>query len=100
MFDICNNAVIVQCTETKPGGVYSRRVTLNHKDSKTNQDLAFFYARIDALQIGSYERIKAKAELARTEAIADAMVAFGRGARGLLKTLIVHPFRRFTASIG
>lgn len=73
---------------------------MNHEHSKTNEDLAFFNARIDALQIGSYERIKAKAELARTEAIADAMVAFGRGALGLLKTLIVHPFRRFTASIG
>jgi len=72
---------------------------LNHKDSKTNQDLAFLYARIDALQIGSYERIKAKAELARTEAVADAMVAFGRGAHRLLNRLVVHPFRRFTAII-
>lgn len=73
---------------------------MDQKDSKTNQDLAFFNARIDALQIGSYERIKAKAELARTEAVADAIVAFGRGARGLLNTLVVHPFRRFTATIG
>ncbi len=73
---------------------------MDQQDSKTNQDLAFFNARIDALQIGSYERIKAKAELARTEAVADAIVAFGRGAHGLLNMLVVHPFRRFTATIG
>ena len=73
---------------------------MNQKDSKTNQDLDFFNARIDALQIGSYERIKAKAELARMEAIADAIAAIGRGARGLLKTLVFRPLRRFTASLG
>jgi hypothetical protein len=73
---------------------------MNQKDIKTNGDLAFFNARIDELQIGSYERIKAKAELARTEAIADAILAVSRGVRGLLKTLVLRPLRRFTASLG
>ena len=73
---------------------------MNNKDSKTNQDLDFFNARIDALQIGSYERIRAKAQLARTEAVADALVAIARGVRGLLKTLVFRPLRRFTASLG
>lgn len=73
---------------------------MNQYDSKTNQELAVFNARIDELQIGSYERIRAKAQLARTEAIADATVAIGRGLHGLLKRLVIRPLRRFTASIG
>lgn len=73
---------------------------MNQKDSKTNRDLDFFNTRIDELQISSYERIRAKAQLARTEAVADAIVAIGRGVHGLLKTLVVRPLRRFTASLG
>ena len=73
---------------------------MNQKDSKSNQDLAFFNARIDELQISSYERIRAKAQLARTEAVADAIVAIGRGVHALLKTLVFRPLQRFTASLG
>lgn len=73
---------------------------MDHQDSKTNQDLAFFNARIDSLQISNYERIRAKAQLARTEAVADAIVAIGRGVHRLVKTLVFRPLRRFTASLG
>lgn len=73
---------------------------MNQQHSKTNQDLAFFNARIDELRISSYDRVKAKAQLARTEAVADAIVAIGRGLHGLLKALVLRPFRRIAASIG
>ena len=75
-------------------GVCFRRIPMNQQDSKTNRDLAFFNARIDELQFNSYERIRAKAQLARTEAVADAIVAIARGVHRLLKTLVFRPLRR------
>ena len=73
---------------------------MNQYDSKTNQELAVFNARIDELQFNSYERIRAKAQLARTEAVADAIVALARSVHRLLKTLVIRPLRRLTASLG
>jgi hypothetical protein len=60
----------------------------------------FLYARLDQVHMSRSERIMAKAQLARTEAVADALFAMGRGAKRLLRTLVLRPFRRMTASLG
>jgi len=73
---------------------------MNVKYSKANQSLDFFNARLDEVKMSDYERIKAKAQLARAEAVADAIFAIGRGLRGLLKRLVLRPIRRMTASFG
>lgn len=73
---------------------------MNAKISKTNENLDFFSARLDEVQLSEYERLRAKASLARAEAVADAVVELiGLGKR-LLKTLVVRPFRRLMMSAG
>jgi hypothetical protein len=73
---------------------------MNEKISKTNQSLEFFSARLDEVQMSEYERLRAKASLARAEAVAGAVIELiGLGKR-LLKTLVVRPFRRLTTSVG
>jgi hypothetical protein len=45
------------------------------KISKTNADLAYFNGRLDEVRMSDYDRIRAKAHLARAEAMADAVAA-------------------------
>ena len=70
------------------------------RNSKTNQTLEFLNRRLDEVQMSEVERIRAKAQLARTEAIADAIFAIARGAKRLLKNQVLRPLRRVTASFG
>lgn len=73
---------------------------MNVRNSKPNAKMEFIFARLDEVQMSPSERIKAKAQLARTEAVADAIFAIGRGLRTLLKVLVLRPIRRLTASFG
>lgn len=78
---------------------------MNAKISKTNEKeafdrAAFFNARLDEIRMNGYERLKAKAQLARAEAFADAVITMAGGIRRLLRTLVVRPYRRLTASLG
>ena len=73
---------------------------MNHKNSKTNENLDFFYARLDETGMSSYERIRAKAQMARVEAFANAVFAIARGLQVLLKARVIYPLRRMTASFG
>jgi hypothetical protein len=67
---------------------------------KPNDNMDFLYTRLDQVHMSPSERIMAKAQLARTEAVADAIFAMGRSAKRLLRTLVLRPFRRMTASLG
>ena len=70
------------------------------KISKTNENLAFFYARLDEVRLSGHERLAAKARLAQTEAIADAIFELAGSAKRLLKSLTTRPLRRPTTSAG
>ena len=70
------------------------------KISKTNDDLEFLNARLDEVRMSGHERLRAKASLARAEAIADLLVGFSRAIKRLLKILVLRPIRRLTAAIG
>lgn len=70
------------------------------KISKTNENLAYFNGRLDEIRMSGHERLKAKAHLARAEAVADATAALINLVMRLLKTLVVRPIRRLTTSIG
>jgi hypothetical protein len=62
------------------------------KISKTNVDLN---SRLDEIQMSTYDRVRAKAQLARAEAIADGLAA----AFGYAKRLLTPAgYRRATAS--
>lgn len=73
---------------------------MNEKISRTNSDLEFFNARLDEIRMSSHERLRAKASLARAEAIADLIVGCINGATRLLKTRVLCPIRRLAASFG
>ena len=68
--------------------------------SKTNDNLAFFNARLNEIRMSGHERLRAKARLAQTEAIADAVFELIGLGRRLLKSLVARPVRRPTTSAG
>jgi hypothetical protein len=67
------------------------------KISKTNADLAYFNDRLDEVHMSAYDRIRAKAQLARAEAMADALAAVFSYAKRLLTP---GSYRRPSTSAG
>lgn len=72
---------------------------MSNKVSKTNSDLNFLNTRLDEVRMSNYERVRAKASLARAEAFADAAGAIISLVKRLLKTLVVRPYRHLITSI-
>jgi len=70
------------------------------KISKSNASTAVIHARLDAMRISGYERLQAKAHLARAEAIAEALAQIGGSIARVARTLVIRPLRRLTASFG
>jgi hypothetical protein len=52
---------------------------MTRKISKTNDDLAYFYSRLDEVHMSATERLRAKAQMARAEAVADLVAAAWHG---------------------
>ena len=73
---------------------------MNEKISKTNEDLAFFNARLDEVRMSGHERLRAKARMAQAEAVADAVFAFIGFGKRMLKSLSTRPMRHPTGSAG
>lgn len=68
----------------------------SHKKS----DIEFLLRRIDEVRMGEYERMRAKAHLARAEAVADFLVAAAGALGRIFRRLVVRPIRRVTAGVG
>ena len=73
---------------------------MSSKQRRSEANLEYLYARLDAVRMSCYERQHAKASLARADAIAGVLVDSARGIRRLLKNLVILPIRRLTASVG
>jgi len=73
---------------------------VNTKVSKTNVSSAFFSDRLDEVRISSHERIKAKAQLQRAEAVADAIAGGIHLIKRAFRALTARPYRRPTHSAG
>jgi hypothetical protein len=73
---------------------------MNEKIIKTNSNLDFLNARLDQVRMSSHERLRAKASLARSEAVAEVAVEIVNLVKRLLKTLVVRPYRRLMTSVG
>ena len=61
---------------------------------KSSKELAFLFKRLDEVRITEPDRIRAKAHLARAEAVADALADAGAALGRLYRKLIVRPLRR------
>ena len=73
---------------------------MNGKISKTNENLAFFNARLDEIRMNGHERLKAKARMAQAEAVADALHGLIAFAGRLLKSPAGRPLRGPSTSAG
>ncbi len=71
---------------------------MEDKISKTNEKAAFFNARIDEIPMSVDERIRAKAQLARAEAAADAVASLFSLIKRAAKSVADHTYHRPTAS--
>jgi hypothetical protein len=58
------------------------------------------YARLDEIRMPAYERLTAKAHLARAEAIAELLTAAAKKIRSIGRVFLVRPIRRALAHIG
>lgn len=72
---------------------------MNLKTRETDESAAFFNGRLDKIRMSVHERLQAKAQLARAEAFADAVVGAVNFVKNLLKVLVVRPYWRRTTSV-
>jgi len=70
------------------------------KVSKPNSDLDYLNSRLDEIGMHDHARLRAKANLARAEAMADGIEAIVNLVKRLAKALVIRPYRRLTTSIG
>ncbi len=71
---------------------------MNDKISKPNADRAFFNSRLDEIHMSEYERLMAKAHLARAEAAAEMLAAAAKGIRRAYKALTARSPRHAAPS--
>lgn len=68
--------------------------------NKSNAGLKAIEARLDEIRMPSYERMLAKAHLARAEAVADLIVGVARFVKKSVAALFLRPIRRLVAAFG
>jgi nitric oxide reductase activation protein len=59
-----------------------------------SKELDLLLKRLDEVRMTESDRIRAKAHLARAEAVADAVAGVGPALRRLYRRLVVRPLRR------
>lgn len=72
---------------------------MNREVSKSNEDWELIDARLAEVRLQGYERLKAKAQLERAEAFADALVWLSGAVKRAVKQLFDRPYHRPNASI-
>jgi hypothetical protein len=72
---------------------------MSDKVSKSNGEWELIEARLDEVGLSSYERIKAKAQLARAEAVADALAALSATVKRAVKQVFERPYHHPNTSI-
>ncbi len=73
---------------------------MDMKVSKINPDAEFFNARIDAIPMSDVEKLRAKAQLARAELVAELVAEVIEKARNGLHSLVDHGHHGATPSHG
>ena len=73
---------------------------MNEKISKTNVDIEFFNTRLDEIRMSGHERIKAKAQLERAEAMAEMLSAACGAITRAFKSLTARTPRHTAPSAG
>ena len=71
---------------------------MRNRISKSNADEALLNRRLEEIRMSTHERLRAKADLARAEAFANAAGEIINLIKRLAKFLVVRPFQRLTHS--
>ena len=66
----------------------------------SNSDLDAVMARLKEIRMPPYERIQAEAQVARAEAIAEALATLSRLVKASVRALVLRPLRRLAATFG
>ncbi len=72
---------------------------MNSKVSKSNGEWELIEARLDEIGLSSRERAKAMAQLARAEAMADALAALSAGVKRAVKQIFDRPYHQPNAPV-
>lgn len=67
---------------------------MTKKISKSNEDWELINARLAAVRMSGYNRLKAEAQLARAEAVADALAALAAYLTRAVKQLFARPYHQ------
>jgi len=73
---------------------------MSSKRRRSEVNLEYLFSRLDTVRMTSYERERAKAILARTEAVADAIYRAIEFVKRQLASLVVRPVARPTKLTG
>lgn len=76
------------------------RSKVRNKHLKSKENLEFFYRRLDAIRMSDMDRLTAKAQFARAEAVAGFCAAIVHGIGRLLKAPAGKPPHHPAASAG
>ena len=57
-------------------------------------------ARLQEIRMSSHKRLEAQAQLARAEAAIELLIDIAGGLARVLRTLVLRPYRKLTASLG
>ncbi len=71
---------------------------MNSKVSKSIGEWELIEARLDEVGLSSRQRLEAKAQLARAEAVADALAAVTAGVKRATKQIFDRPYHEPNAS--
>jgi hypothetical protein len=70
-----------------------------NKISKSNDDWETIHARLAEVRMGGHARLRAEAQLARAEAVADALAALNSAVKRALKQAFSRPYHGPSTSI-
>lgn len=73
---------------------------MNAKVSKPNASIEEFSARLDQVTMSGHECLRAKASLARAEAMAELIARAARAVRRLFRIALLRPLRRLASALG
>lgn len=73
---------------------------MNKKVSKTNANPRDFSARLDQVRLSDHARLRAEANLARAEAMAELIARAAGAVKRLYRTALLRPIRRLTSALG
>ena len=73
---------------------------MNARRNKTMANLDLLYQRIDEIRMNEADRLRAKASLARAEAVVDFIFEAAGFVGGHFLNLVLRPIQRLTGALG